>query len=165
MILIKYNPTCINEINFSTPPVGLGCDSGAYLFYGTAATVTWSLLTTSAWLSHLWAQKKESSGPQRLAVFSIASLAVITRLAGNALGVCNAFWVIVFSVLQFTNLYNNCWCAASAMQWGSGSWVILFASPADIFAFSETYWATGTFLGLFVAFLCTFGLMVALAKK
>lgn len=155
----------INEVKLSTPPVGLGCDSGAYLFYGTAATLTWSLLVTSAWLSHFWAKQKESLGPRRPAAFSAASLAVITRVAGNALGICNAFWVLVFSVLQFTNLYNNCWCASSAMQWGPKSWVLLFASPADIFAFSQTYWAAGTFLGLVIAFFCTVSLMVVLAKK
>ena len=39
-------------IAYLTPAKGLGCRSGAYLLYGTNATVAWSLLAMSSLLSH-----------------------------------------------------------------------------------------------------------------
>ena len=39
-------------IAYLTPTKGLGCRSGAYLVYGTNATVAWSLLAMSSFFSH-----------------------------------------------------------------------------------------------------------------
>jgi hypothetical protein len=144
-----------------TPVVGLACDSGAYLFYGVAATVIWSLLVLSAWLSHIWSVRREKSGLKPATWFSIGSFAVLTRLAGNGLAVFNALWVIAFSTLQFTNLYNNCWCASSALQWRVGGWVPLFATSAQLFAVASQYWIAGTFMGVVCAGFCAVFFMLA----
>jgi hypothetical protein len=50
----------------------------------------------------------------------------------------NALFLVITSLLQFTNLYNNCWCSAAVMGLGTkGGWVVLFASDDQIFAFSK----------------------------
>jgi hypothetical protein len=144
-----------------TPVVGLGCDSGAYLFYGVTATVSWSLLVLSAWLSHIWSVRREHSVVKPVTRFSIGSFAGLTRLVGNGLAVFKALWVIAFSTLQFTNLYNNCWCASLALQWGIGGWVPLFATPAQYFAVASQYWIVGTFMGVVCSGFCAVFFMLA----
>jgi len=133
-----------------TPAVGLGCDSGAYLLYGAAATAVWFLLTLSAWLSHLWEIRAEN-GKSTTVCSVIAGAAVITRLLGNTLAVVNGLWVLTFSFLQLTNVYDNCWCNASAFEWGTGAFVTLFSTPTDLFILANRYWSAGTFMGLFCA--------------
>lgn len=143
--------------------VGLGCCSGPYLFYGAAATLVWSLQVLSASLSHGWSKRRESKGVKSPTRLTLGTLAVYTRLIGNALAVLNAVWVITFSTLQFTNLYNNCWCAASALQRGTGpgSWIAILATPAEFFAAAKGSWIVGTFLAIFCSAFCMFFFMLA----
>jgi hypothetical protein len=144
-----------------TPVVGLGCDSGAYLLYAVLGTVTWSLLVASASLSQFWSARSENSRTQSSVLGWIAALAVVTRLAGNAVAVINALFVLTFSVLQLTNVYENCWCRSSALQWGPDHWVLLWATHADYFAHSGSYWIGGTFMSISCAVFCTAFFMLA----
>src|SRR3954447_9487012 len=97
----------------STPVVGLGCFSGSYLLYGLSATGTWLLLVLSSWLSQ--SQCCSASPPT-----SHLNLAVITRRLGKLLAIISALWVIVFSGLQFSNVFNSCWCNSCAVTRGTG---------------------------------------------
>ena len=151
----------ILTFRFRTPVVGLGCDSGAYLLYAVIATVVWSLLVLSASLSQFWSVRNENSRAQSGILVWIGALAVLTRLAGNTLAVINALFVLSFSFLQLTNVYNNCWCNSSALQWGPNHWVLLWATPADYFALSSPYWIGGTFMSIACAAFCTAFFMLA----
>jgi hypothetical protein len=146
---------------FRTPVVGLGCDSGAYLLYALLGTIAWSLLVLSASLSQLWSARIENSRAQSSVLVWIAALAVLTRLAGNTLAVINALFVLAFSVLQLTNVYDNCWCSSSALQWGPDHWVLLWATSSDYFAQSSSYWIGGTFMSISCAVFCTAFFMLA----
>jgi hypothetical protein len=128
----------------------------ALLLYGLKATFVWFLLSLSAWLSHLRAIMQNPPRSQRppTTCFSIERLAVLTRLLENMLAILNGTWVVILSFLQFTNVYNNCWCSASAFQWGTNSWVLLFATLSELFVVVSQAWAAGTFLGLFCALVC-----------
>jgi hypothetical protein len=54
-------------------------------------------------------------------------------------------------MLQFTNLYNNCWCSAAVMGLGAKkAWVVLFASDAQIAAFSKNSWIAGVAMSIVV---------------
>jgi len=142
-------------IAYETPTVGIGCDSGSYLLYGIVATIVWILLTTSAYLSHLCALGEEREHPQTRPI--VASIAVITRLSGKSLAFLNACGIIVTSMLQFTNLYNNCWCSGAVLGRGvKAALVILFATDAQIASASTAFWIAGVFLSLAVAFIGMF---------
>jgi hypothetical protein len=135
--------------------VGIGCDSGSYLLYGIIATVVWTLLTFSAYLSHLCAIEEERKNPRTRPI--IAAIAVITRLIGKSLAFLNACGIVVTSMLQFTNLYDNCWCSGSVLGLGAkAAWVILFATPGQIASASTAFWISGVFLSLTVAFISVF---------
>ena len=112
----------------------------------------------SASLSREWSKRRKPKYGKASGRHIFGASAVCTRLIGNALAVLNAIWVITFSTLQFTNLYQNCWCASSALQRGTGpgSWVAILASPADYFAAAHTSWISGTFLAMFCSAFCLF---------
>jgi hypothetical protein len=143
--------------------VGLGCDSGAYIFYGLAATAVWLLQMLSAALSHCWSVRQELHGTSPPTWLSLGAFAVYTRLAGNTLAVFNAVWVVTFSIFQLTSLYGNCWCASPALQHGSKNWAVLFATPAQIFTASSEAWITGMFIAIICACYC--GVFLPLAKR
>jgi hypothetical protein len=132
-----------------TPTVGLGCDSGAYLIYGVVATAVWLLLVLSAYLSHLHNINLESRFPRHKPL--LAPAAIFMRLAGKSLACLNTFFLFITCVLQFTNLYNNCWCSAAVAGLGrEKAWVILFASDAQIAAAAKKPWIVGVCVGISV---------------
>lgn len=248
----------------STPVIGLGCESGSYLLYGSMSTLSWALLTLSAYLSQKYTSPSESSlPPQRTdrteldatttfgselrsllssktetdtvpagldgrtesdatTVFGtelrsllsarietdtvpeeitglserkattdsnielrslnsarptgrtestattsgnelrsllsdrtergeplrrtsrpspiLALSIVLTRFLGQFFAVINAFWLVLISFLQFSNVYSNCWCEGSVLGLGSKAWVILWASDSQIVAAAWDSW-------------------------
>ena len=138
----------------STPVVGLGCQSGAYLLYGIVSTAVWFLLTLSAYLSHRWSLLQENCQIPRHSL--LGPLAVIIRLVGVSLAAINASFVVVISVLQFTNIMDNCWCAACILSVKQRvGWVILFASDLQIAAASKPGWLGGLFMSIVSVVLVT----------
>ncbi|MCJ1387087.1 hypothetical protein MMC17_010216 [Xylographa soralifera] len=163
---------------YNTPVIGLGCESGAYLLYGTMATLSWALLVFSAYLSHQHDVRIESDkSPQApttaevsnkelrsllsrqttanslstlnpFSGFSLRSLPPslvlplipLTRYLGLLLGAINAIWLLLISILQFTNVYNNCWCESCALGLGTKAWVILWATDDQIVAAAWNSW-------------------------
>ena len=150
-----------------TPVVGLGCQSGSYLIYGLASTVSWLVLVLSAYLSHRWSLLQETA-QRRGNTFRpspnilLAGLAVTTRLLGKSLAAANAAFVVVNSVIQFTGLYDNCWCDACIPSLGKkAGWVILFASDAQITAVTKSAWVGGVFMGILTALVASAWVFVA----
>jgi len=138
-------------IAYDTPTVGLGCDSSAYLIYGVDATVAWILLTSSAYLSHFYCKRSEHLSPHPPNSLLLVPAAVIFRVSGKTIASINACFVLITSILQFTNLYNNCWCSAAVVSLGAkNGWVILFATDAQIAAASETPWIAGVFVSIII---------------
>ena len=132
--------------------MGLGCESGSYLFYGTGATLSCLLLIFSSYLSHIWSAhtKDHSFRPSspylpRL----LGPLAVITRAAGKSVALLNACWVLIASTLQFTKLFFNCWCESAVLGLGrSFGWVVIFATDVQIADSARVAWGTGIALSL-----------------
>ncbi|MCJ1479346.1 hypothetical protein MMC13_008031 [Lambiella insularis] len=166
---------------YNTPVVGLGCESGSYLLYGTLATFSWALLVLSAYLSHKYTSSIRTSVlpramgrnasaasaissielqsllpaqttvtgpsptdaqhlPSRQTTPFLPALIILTRFSGLLLAILNAFWLLLISTLQFTNLYDNCWCEGCVLGLGSKAWVILWASDAQIVAAAQESW-------------------------
>ena len=136
-------------IAYETPTVGLGCDSGGYLLYGLLATYSWILLLLSAYLSHLHATNTETRQPN---TWWYSPLAALTCYTGKLIAGLNALWLLCASVLQFTNLYNTCWCSTSILSLHSQAWLVLFASDTQIALASRAPWIGGVFLAVVVGF-------------
>lgn len=76
---------------------------------------------------------------------------MVTRLIGKILASVNAIFVVVTAIIEFTGLFDNCWCDACIPSRGrAGGWVVLFASDAQIFAASKSAWVGGVFMGIIV---------------
>jgi hypothetical protein len=118
----------------------------------------------SAELSRRWAVRKELHPDETAAPtwLSLGAFAVYTRLLGNLLAITNTLWVLTFSFLQFTNVYNNCWCASAEFQNGPNGFVVVLATQVQIYAKASTPWIAGTFMGIACTIFC--GLFYTLAK-
>ncbi|KAG1719922.1 uncharacterized protein EDB91DRAFT_1240482 [Suillus paluster] len=103
---------------YSTPTVGLGCRSLGYILYGAMATIVWAMLVMSSILSHY----SSSCSNQPRNIFSSMHLARVLsnllRWGGKLLAIVNAIWIIAASMLQFTNIYDNCYCNSSVLGRG-----------------------------------------------
>lgn len=143
-----------------TPVVGLGCQSGSYLIYGVMSTIIWITLFTSASLSHHLSLLREAAKPPPH--WGLRLLTVATRLIGKSLAAANAAFMVVTSILPFTGLYDNCWCAACIPSLGrTAGWVILFASDAQIAATSKSAWVGGVTLSILSALFVTIYIFVS----
>jgi hypothetical protein len=131
-------PCGLTIIAPSTPVVGLGCFSGSYLLYGLSATGTWFLLVLSSWLSQ--SQCLSARPPA-----SYPNLAILTRWLGKLLAIMSALWVILLSGLQFSNVYDSCWCNSCTVTRGTGvkSYVIFFATYDTVAGIASTAWVWG----------------------
>jgi hypothetical protein len=129
---------------FRTPLVGLGCNSAVYLIFGVEATVSWLLLVTSAYLSDLYFNPNEAGSLACVGSSILAAAAVCLRICGKTLAFINACFLLVTSILQFTDLYSSCWCSSAVMSLGTkNGWVVLFATDSEIVAVSEIPWLIG----------------------
>ncbi|KAL2048664.1 hypothetical protein N7G274_000576 [Stereocaulon virgatum] len=154
-------------IGYKTPVVGLGCQSGSYLIYGSTSTVSWLTLVLSAYLSHRWSLLQETAHHRSTTSHPpphtlLASLAVTTRLLGKLLAAANAAFVVATSAIIFTGLYDNCWCAASIPSLGKEKgWVILFASGAQIITVTKSAWVGGVLMAIVCAVVVSAWVFVA----
>lgn len=130
------------------------------MIYGLTATFSGFALIISASLSHSWQAEQEAGGqPNQLGAF----IAVALRYSGSCAAILNALWIVVMSTLQLTNLYNNCWCQASAAQNGIvNSWVAVLMSNSQMVTIASRYWIAGLFLSIASSILVFF--YVAIGK-
>ena len=68
----------------------------------------------------------------------LAAAAVSLRILGKIVAFVNAGFLLITSILQFTEVYSSCWCSSAVMSLGiKNSWVVLFATDSQIVAASE----------------------------
>ncbi|KAL1303217.1 hypothetical protein AAFC00_006635 [Neodothiora populina] len=167
-------------IAYLTPTVGLGCRSGGYLLYGCLGIFVWICLLTSALLSHwamLLYQDKHilspstdfrepyrngddpetnaaASGPSAYTRTwkhsSICAAAVLLRYTGKTVAVLNGLWLIVSTLLEYTGVYDNCWCKSDRLGKGDTGWVVLFKGASDLKQAANSSWAAGVATSLLV---------------
>ena len=64
--------------------------------------------------------------------------------------------------MQFTGLFDNCWCDACIPTLGKvRGWVILFANDEQIAAAGKAAWLGGVSLGMVVVALVTIWIFIA----
>jgi hypothetical protein len=100
---------------------GLGCRSLGYLIYGAFATIIWAMLVMSSILSHF--AFSHSDRPRSIFSSPTVRLAKVVsnllRWGGKLLAIINALWIIAAGMLQFTSVYDNCYCNSSVLGRGA----------------------------------------------
>ena len=87
---------------------------------------------------------------------------MLTRLLGKLLASANAIFVIATSIIQFTGLFDNCWCDACIPSLGKAAgWVVLFASDEQLFKASKGAWVGGVFMAIVVGGVISLWIFIA----
>ena len=131
-----------------TPTSGLGCRSGSYLLYGVVSTMIWLALLLSSFLAH-YAKARHDGGGSPSSGFNSANLArglatFLRRLSVLVAG-CNALFVILACVSQFSNFYSTCYCNSSVLGRGSQRAYNIIAAGYD-YDRMEAAWIGGVVL-------------------
>lgn len=135
-------------VEYFTPTKGLDCLSGSLLLYGCAATVVWMLCVLSSALARSYTTS--SHGLSR----KVAGwLAIITRLLAKTLAVVNAFYIILLSLLQFSNVYDSCYCRSSFPGFGNNKAYIKLKYSEDDNRLVNLYWIGGMIMVSLVSLL------------
>ncbi|KAG2160055.1 uncharacterized protein EDB93DRAFT_1073334, partial [Suillus bovinus] len=119
---------------YFTPTVGFGCRSLAYLVYGALATIIWAMLVMSSVLSHY--ASSYSDRPRSPFLSTTISLVKVSsnllRWGGKLMAIVNAIWIIATGMLQFTSVYDNCYCDSSVLGRGAQrAYVIVLPDGLD----------------------------------
>ena len=105
-----------------TPTVGLGCRSLGYIIYGGTAV----LIMFLAIISTIFARISETRvGPSTIVKGFTAFIAITLRRVYFLLALLNSTGLIVLSCFQFSHFLDNCYCNASVIGRGQGSYVII----------------------------------------
>ncbi|KAG2120251.1 hypothetical protein DEU56DRAFT_894887 [Suillus clintonianus] len=129
---------------YFTPTVGLGCRSLGYIIYGALATMVWAMLIMSSIISHYtYSYSGRSSWSP---FFSIAMrlakiLSNLLRRGGKFVAIVNSIWVVTGAMLQFTDVYDNCYCNSSVLGRGAQyGYDIVITANLDLGLTKAAWW-------------------------
>ncbi|KAH7882604.1 hypothetical protein F5I97DRAFT_288500 [Phlebopus sp. FC_14] len=115
-----------------TLTLGLGCRSLALLLYAAMSTVAWMLFVISSILAFYSATRTPRLRRTTPLTNYVRLLSNVFRWSGKALAIFNALWMFTSSVLQYTNVYNRCYCNSNAIAKGSTrAWITIIISDLD----------------------------------
>ncbi|KAG1892789.1 hypothetical protein F4604DRAFT_1913486 [Suillus subluteus] len=159
---------------YFTPTVGLGCRSLAYLIYGALATIVWAMLVMSSILSHYAYSYSDTPRSPYLYLSrakspfsSIAIVKIVSNLlrwGGKLVAIVNALGIIAAGFLQFTSVYDNCYCNSSVLGIGPQyAYTIVVVDGLDL-SQTTAAWAGAVALGLSTSgiFMFSIGLLTDL---
>lgn len=108
-------------ITIFTPTVGVGCRSARYILYGAIAIIIMFLTVISTILARISETCHErSQAAKRL----IGSIAVALRITSYFLAFVNAAGLILFTCVQFSRFFDNCYCSSSVIGRGVDSYIL-----------------------------------------
>ncbi|KAG1827918.1 hypothetical protein EV424DRAFT_586443 [Suillus variegatus] len=131
---------------YFTPTMGLGCRSLGYILYGVLATMVWAMLVTSSIISHytyLYSARSSWSPFFSITMRLAKVISNLLRWSGKFLATVNAVWLITASMLQFADVYDNCYCNSSVLGRGvQHAYNIVMTDNLDL-GLTETAWWGG----------------------
>ena len=147
-----------------TPTTGLGCRSGSYIIYGIVSTMIWLGLLSSSYLAH-YAKVRHDSGVVPGSGFNsinlAKNLATFLRRLSILTASCNALYVIIVCVFQFSNFYSTCYCNSSVLGRGSQHAFNIITAGYD-YDHTKAAWIGGAVLAGGCVFLFLFFLHLVL---
>ncbi|KAF7316924.1 hypothetical protein HMN09_00426600 [Mycena chlorophos] len=149
-------------VSYFTPAEGIGCRTGSYILYGVLSTIVWMLLATSSVLAHYSTFTSTFNGRylHTTATRAAGILSIILRRTGKTIAALNAIWIMVACLLQFSSVWDRCYCNSSVFSLGKNAFNAIDISPADI-ALMNVPWIGSVALAcgcavLFMAFVNVF---------
>jgi hypothetical protein len=125
---------------------GLGCRSAAYLSYGVLSTMSWMIIAFSSLLP-CWSMAARPS-------YGIANqTSIVLRRLGKTIAIVNAMWIVVLCLLQFGNVFDQCYCNSSVLSLGERA-IAVFVPSDDEVAGVYRAWIGGGFLGAGSTIIC-----------
>lgn len=101
--------------------LGLGCRSGSYILYAGISTLVWMMMVASSILTH-HVTVIPPHLPHPLLTDASTRIAegisVLLRRLGKLLATCNAIWIIVACIFEFSNVFDRCFCNSSVFGRG-----------------------------------------------
>ncbi|KAG1845520.1 hypothetical protein DFJ58DRAFT_893770 [Suillus subalutaceus] len=157
-------------IEWFTPTTGMGCRSLSYFIYGAVSTIIWMMLLISSILAHYsaaYSNRKPSSArespPRQEPLSARVSLALwhCLRRMGKLLAITNSGWVITTCILQYSDIYDTCFCNSSMLSRGAAAYITIFETSAQA-ALAKSAWfgALSLACGSALAFFVIVGLLV-----
>jgi hypothetical protein len=106
------------------------------------------LLVTSSALAHY--STHVTTNIEGLQVYTrstriAGSLAIVLRRVGKVLTACNAVWIVLACIFQFSSFFDRCYCNSSVLGLGRLAYDVIQLVPADISAL-KTAWIGGVAL-------------------
>ena len=124
--------------------VGLGCRSGSYILYAAISSLVWLLLVASSILSHYVTTTSRPVSKSHPRIARLTSIGL--RRVGKVLAACNAVWIVVACMFQFSNFFDRCYCDSSVFMWGTKkAYMVLDLTNDDIHDMISA-WIGGVFL-------------------
>ncbi|KAF7327802.1 hypothetical protein MKEN_00360000 [Mycena kentingensis (nom. inval.)] len=149
-------------VSYYTPAEGIGCRTGSYILYGVASTVVWGIMVTSSLLSHYSTFTSTFNGRylHTTTTRTAGILAIILRRTAKTLAAFNSIWIIVACLLQFSSVWDRCYCNSSLISLGKHAYSAIDLSAQDI-ASMNVPWIGGVALAcgcatIFMAFVNVF---------
>lgn len=129
---------------YFTPTVGLGCRSLGYIIYGVLATIVWAMLVTSSIISHYTYSYSGRTSWSPFFSITMRLANVLSKLltwGGKFLAIVNAIWAVTASMLQFADVYNNCYCNSSVLGKGAQhAYDIVVTDTLDLSITEAAWW-------------------------
>ena len=115
--------------------LGLGCRSASFIIYGMLSTLVWMMLLTSSFLTYYSTNTPTHSLKEhftrRLRVRLASLSSIFLRRLGKVIATFNAVLIVATGMVQFSSVYDRCYCNSSVMGLGEGAYDVISLVPAD----------------------------------
>ncbi|KDR79636.1 hypothetical protein GALMADRAFT_137430 [Galerina marginata CBS 339.88] len=117
-----------------TPTIGLGCRSASYVAYAGVSTLVWAILLISSILAyystaHSTPNEGDSLRPTRSRI--AGSISIFLRRLGKVVGMLNALWIVAMGIMQFSGIYDRCYCNSSVFFLGKNAYNVITLTQDD----------------------------------
>ena len=127
-------------IAYNTPTVGIGCRAFGFLLYNTLSLLACIMVLVGSYLSD-W-QNYHAHRNARLCARWIGWAEWFFRNMGKCVAVLNVSVIIISCFLQFSGVFNNCYCGSDKIGLGSRAYIV-FLSATEKEDIAAVSWRAG----------------------
>jgi hypothetical protein len=132
-------------IAYKTPTVGIGCRGFVILMYNILSLSACIMLISASYIYNLASLRTE-----RLVNWFLYSTEVGLRNVGKFVALLNAAVILLSCFLQFTGVYNSCYCGSDRIGLGKRAYII-FPSMEQQAKIAQVTWVAGFLMATLIA--------------
>jgi hypothetical protein len=129
-------------IAYNTPVVGMGCRGFAFLIYNTFSLLACVMLISASYLSDWRAFRTEKVTSHNWCTRLLDFIEKTFRMLGKSVAILNTAVIITSCFLQFTGVYQNCYCGSDMISRGAAA-IIYFPSALLQAEIAAVSWKVG----------------------